>query len=426
MIKQLKPLLFIGIALFIILLACNKNDTNLTPTQTLANKVIGALKDSVSKQDFSSLDSKRTIVYKLDEGHKLLQISTQDSNKFVLIETDNVGTIIKGKILHFTSNINGTKSNQNIFNGNINVSSLNGNVVTQSVIVNNQVSKKLSSSGLITNSETDKLKPLDEEYNGPKPPMPEVIVVSYLNSNLSQFAFNLLDIAGIGDYGNEYIPIYPDYGGSSSDILTVNIDVPEDKKVVDPQKMIDCFGTISNVGASYTISIEANLPVDGMPNLTVNPLNFDGGHTFVTLTKTNSNGESITQVMGFYPVNSIYAGSTLSLASMIVNDQNHKYNASYTINVSSSQFQNALNQAINLSSNNYNLLSFNCTDFALGVFNAGGGSLNIMPNIYTLFYFNQPTFTPNSLYLKLQYLSNSGDSNAKIGISNAASSHGPC
>ena len=160
--------------------------------------------------------------------------------------------------------------------------------------------------------------------------------------------------------------------------------------------------------------------------LTVNPLNFDGGHTFVTLTKTNSNGESITQVMGFYPVNSLYAGSTLSVASMIVNDQNHKYNASYTINVNSSKFQNALNQAINLSSNNYNLLSFNCTDFALGVFNAGGGNLNIMPNIYTLFYFNQPTFTPISLYLKLKNLSNSGDSNANIGISNAASSHGPC
>ena len=89
--------------------------------------------------------------------------------------------------------------------------------------------------------------------------MPEVIVVSYISTNSSQFAFNLLDVAGIGDFGNEYIPIYPDYGGSSSDILTVNIDVPEDKKLVDPQKMIDCFGTISNVGASYTISIEANL-----------------------------------------------------------------------------------------------------------------------------------------------------------------------
>ena len=411
--------------MFIILLACNKNDINLTPTQSLTNKVIGALKDSVSIQDFSSLDSKKTIVYKLDEGHKLLHISTQDTNRFVLVETDNVGTIIKGKILQFTPNENGIKSNQTIFNGNISVSSLNGNLFTKSVIVNNQVSKKQSNSGIITNSESDKLKPLDE-YTGPKPSLPEVIVFSYISTNSSQFAFNLLDVAGIGDFGNEYIPIYPDYGGSSSDILTVNIDVPENKKLVDPQKMIDCFGTISNVGASYTISIEANLPVDGMPNLTVNPLNFDGGHTFVTLTKTNSNGESITQVMGFYPVNSLYAGSTLSVASMIVNDQNHKYNASYTINVNSSKFQNALNQAINLSSNNYNLLSFNCTDFALGVFNAGGGNLNIMPNIYTLFYFNQPTFTPNSLYLKLKNLSNSGDSNANIGISNAASSHGPC
>ena len=206
MIKQLKPLFFIGISLFIILLACNKNDINLTPTKSLANKVIGALKDSVSIQDFSSLDSKKTIVYKLDEGHKLLHISTQDSNRFVLVETDNVGTIIKGKILQFTPNENGIKSNQTIFNGNISVSSLNGNLFTKSVIVNNQVSKKQSNSGIITNSESDKLKPLDE-YTGPKPPLPEVIVVSYISTNSSQFAFNLLDVAGIGDFGNEYIYI---------------------------------------------------------------------------------------------------------------------------------------------------------------------------------------------------------------------------
>lgn len=432
MVIQLKPLFFIGISLFFILLACNKNDISLTKTQVLSNKVIGTLKDSLSLQDFTSLDSKKTIVYKLNEGHKLLQISTQDSNKFVLVETDNVGTIIKGKILHFTPNVNGTKSNQTTFSGNLNVSSLNGYVYTQSVIVNNQVSKKQSSSGLITNSETDKLKPLDDEYTGPKPPLPEVIVVSNIKTNSSQIAFNLLLIAGIGDFGNDYIPIYPDYGGGSSDILTINIDVPEEKKPVDPQKMIDCFGTISNVGASYSISINANLPVDNNPDITVS--GFDGGHAFLILTKNNSNGESITQVMGFYPTISLTAAFTVPVPSEIVNDEAHKFGASYTVNVNANQFQSALNQIVSLSSNYYSLSTFNCTTFALNVLNSAGTNLNVTPFAYLpgINYSNflvptaLPVFTPNGLYKQIQNLSNSGDPKAKIGIAKATSSHGPC
>jgi hypothetical protein len=37
-----------------------------------------------------------------------------------------------------------------------------------------------------------------------------------------------------------------------------------------------------------------------------------------------------------------------------------------------------------------------------------------------------PVYTPNNLYKQIQNLSNSGDSNVKIGIAKATSSHGPC
>ena len=199
------------------------------------------------------------------------------------------------------------------------------------------------------------------------------------NNGASDLAFNLLLVSGIGD-PNEYVPIYPDYGDGSGDILIVNIDIPEEKKPVDPQKMIDCFGTISSVGASYSISINANLPVDNNPDITVN--GFDGGHAFLILTKNNSNGESITQVMGFYPTITLIAALTAPVPSVIVNDEAHKFGASYTINVNANQFQSALNQIVSLSSNYYSLSTFNCTTFALNVLNSAGTSLNVTPFAY--------------------------------------------
>jgi len=435
MIKQLNPFLFIGITLFIAVLACNKNDVNLTPSQTLASKVILSLKDSVSTQDFTTLDSKKTIVYKLDEEHKVLHISTQDSNRFILVETDNAGTIIKGKILQFTTNASGIKSNQSTFNGNINVSFLNGNLVNQSVIVNNQVSRQKNNSGITSNFVTDKLKALEEEYNGPRPPSQEVVVISHLYSNFSFFAFNLLDIAGIGDYCDMYLPIYPDYGGGSDDILTLNINVPEDLKPVNPKKMIDCFGTISSVGATYSISIESTLPVDKDPTASFTLSNgVSGGHAFLTLTKTNANGETISQVMGFYPVNSLNSASTFPVSSQIVNDEGHKFNASYTVSVNSNQFQSAVNQILSLSNNGYSLLTFNCTTFALNVLSSAGINLNVQPSSYlpgiSIGYPPIPTalpvYTPNELYLQIQNLKNNGDSKANVENKNAGSSHGPC
>lgn len=195
--------------------------------------------------------------------------------------------------------------------------------------------------------------------------------------------------------------------------------------------MVDCFGTISNIGAKYSISIASNIPVDGRPEEVINGLN--GGHVFLTLTKSNSLGQNISQVIGFYPVNSILSGTTINVPSMIVNDENHKFNAIFTLNnISSTNFQSAMNTVLDLSNNNYNLLDFNCTDFALGVFNSAGGNLKINP--FTMPVFNNNIFignfkianTPSSLYYKISSLQNSNNNNAQIGISNAGSSHGPC
>jgi len=140
--------------------------------------------------------------------------------------------------------------------------------------------------------------------------------------------------------------------------------------------------------------------------------------------------ESITQVLGFYPKSTISAITLVGVPSMIVNDQDHDFGASYTINVNYSQFQNALTQSVTLSNNSYNLLNFNCTDYALGVFNVAGGNLQVSPLVIPATALNPFSLnvnsTPSTLYNQIKNLQNLGNTNTQSGKLKASSSHGPC
>ena len=63
--------------------------------------------------------------------------------------------------------------------------------------------------------------------------------------------------------------------------------------------------------------------------------------------------------------------------SKIVNDEENKYSAIYSLDVNANQFRSAITKAISLSHNSYNLYVFNCTNYAINVFNAAGGNINI-------------------------------------------------
>lgn len=430
---MIKEFLITCLLSLIIYSSCNKKfDTNLNQTNLINSKLISSLKDSISIGDYKKLDLNRCISYTLNVNQTIYQIGTVDSSKFIIFVTDRSEKIITGKFIKFTKNLD-TINSKNIYNGSVIIQSLNGNEIVNSDIKNNFIINTHVYSRITSNDLNSKIKSFSVCNNCT---LPDVIVTSTPNNSTYTVYFNLLNLVDIG-LNNQFIPVNPEYGyggGNNlalADITTINVDIPENKIPVNPKSMVDCFGTISNIGAKYSISIASNIPVDGRPEQVIN--GFNGGHVFLTLTKSNSLGQNISQVIGFYPVNSILSGTTINVPSMIVNDENHKFNAIFTLNnISSTNFQSAMNTVLDLSNNNYNLLDFNCTDFALGVFNSAGGNLKINP--FTMPVFNNNIFignfkianTPSSLYYKISSLQNSNNNNAQIGISNAGSSHGPC
>jgi hypothetical protein len=97
--------------------------------------------------------------------------------------------------------------------------------------------------------------------------------------------------------------------------------------------------------------------------------------------------------------------------------------------VSNTQFQAALNAVQTYSNYNYNIATFNCTDFALEIFNAAGGDLYI-PKYQIPGYPNGTigSNTPQGLYTELNQMASEGVSGVEMpGVKGyGGTSHGPC
>jgi len=184
------------------------------------------------------------------------------------------------------------------------------------------------------------------------------------------------------DYLNlEYV--LPDNSGSNQPPLVTGIEVIEVEYYFGPHEPADireifnCFDNLSSTGATYTMTLNTDVPVNSNPNMMVDPYDgFSPGHVFITLTKTNG-PQSITKSFGFYPRSSGLSASTGSTPSTIVNDFNHEINASLTMsNLSAGDFNLIKQTAINNATLDYNLSQNNCTDYALKVFNSVRPSSN--------------------------------------------------
>lgn len=113
------------------------------------------------------------------------------------------------------------------------------------------------------------------------------------------------------------------------------------------------------------------------------------GHAFVGFQKFNTDGTSVTQVMGFYP-----GASGLGSDGVINDDGGHEFDVSYSSNVTEVKFQIALNNVISdnilegyiLSNNAGN--QYNCTDAAINwIVNAG---VNLPPDALRGIFKNTP------------------------------------
>ena len=88
----------------------------------------------------------------------------------------------------------------------------------------------------------------------------------------------------------------------------------------------------------------------------------------------------------------------------------------------------ATNQVRTLEQNAYNLSSFNCTDFALTVFNAAGANLTIPKYQIPAYGSTSGSNTPQGLYNKLMEMGAAGNTGVQTNGAKgyAGTSHGPC
>lgn len=213
-------------------------------------------------------------------------------------------------------------------------------------------------------------------------------------------------------------------GGGGGEISTAPpvVNLPgEDHTKVNSKQFMDCFGNISNTGASMKVTVYVQEPFPGT-SFAVGPNSV--GHVAIGLTKSNGNA-SVTQVVGFYP--DATGLSKLNAPSKIVNNGGDlDYNVSISYTVSAAQFGQIATYVSNPPST-YDITTFNCTNFVYDACQAGGITL---PNPYSTSGFNTILMTyiydmtPGSLGSSIENLK--GTSNVNTTGGTTPNSKGPC
>lgn len=191
----------------------------------------------------------------------------------------------------------------------------------------------------------------------------------------------------------------------------------QDNPAIDPEDYLDCFRNISDVGATYKVTVYVQEPNPGSSaHIGTNGV----GHVAIGMTKTGSNSQSITQVLGFYPVASkIY--ENISGPSKVVDNGNLMQTMQYTIKMvfdmgnDGGNFQNILNQLASPSST-YHILTDNCAKYVIEACVAGGLNVPHNPSVMSIALPGQPPiaftapFTPAGMAQKMREDKALGDS----------------
>jgi hypothetical protein len=135
-----------------------------------------------------------------------------------------------------------------------------------------------------------------------------------------------------------------------------------------------CFTSVNGNSNTYQVMICVSQPVPGtrqswgvsLTGITAsssgdNPVNV--GHVFLMFTESNG-PNVIRRNIGFYPKTSVVPSSPSDIGQLN-NDDQHNYNISLSIIVTSSAFFNMLDYVAQNDSDPYNLNTLNCTTFAL-------------------------------------------------------------
>jgi hypothetical protein len=431
------------------------------PEYTYIRNVQTSLKDDMQSADYADLDFTRSVLTKVDSaGLYLLRVPYKGKTvgtDFVLVKTDKEGRVEMGKIIHLEGKTiedgeGVVKRHQ--FDGSVAISTLDRKTTIHSPIRNGFIE---AFHGNTRSQRTESLMPSGET-------LPEVVVVAYINNDsglsysewcyLQSFFYDgdgsssgdyygsLDGGGGGGSYGSSGYS-----GGSGSDggyyyseggvvldpPILIDFETDINKSAIDLERYLRCFDLIPDAGAICSIEIFADIPVDSDPNKLFNWDTESPGHSFLQIKKSNGS-QSAVQNIGFYP-NKTWKTllTTAPIEGKFVDNSGHEFNASFKMNVSAEHLKSILTEIQSLARFiQYDIDEYNCTDFALDVFN------KIRTNKITIPMYDIPggtaaggPRTPQGLYNQLKSWKESGHPEAQnINITGykgwVAQSIGPC
>ena len=189
-------------------------------------------------------------------------------------------------------------------------------------------------------------------------------------------------------------------------------------------QLFNCFNNVPDNGATYTIKLCADVPVNSRPGQLVDG-SLSPGHSFITITKTNGSS-SVTQSFGFYPVNGVKSVNMQPQDSKMNNNGGHEYDASIEATMKATQFSAVRFKAKDLTTKQYDLNNSNCTDYAIEVFNVvkSGDPIIVQDWHGAGTGYNYGT-TPNGLYYRLKEMS-PYNTNVQMSTKNAPAGSGLC
>ncbi len=454
--KIILPLLFLPV-----LFSCKKEKAGNGTITALIQDIKAQLADSMKMQTYKELDFNNIYLSSYPNTHQRI-IRVPFTHKsvdqdFVLLDITNENLFTLGKLISLRQDSILFENRKNcVFNGSIVIRSLDETTKTYSGITNGNID--------IWHKTNTASYAKDEVVEVPL--MPEVIVSSSYQSNTGNSYSNYYNLQSIlngggqsmassgggigggstGGYYNSGSPSSGTAPGSqlpgpgsavvikNDDPAFIDFELAENLPAIDLAKYLKCFGNIPDAGATCSIKIATDIPFDKDPTKFFDWGTLSPGHTFLQIIKANG-AQRIQQNIGFYPAEGYKVGMTTeAVKGKLVDNAGHEFNASLVMDITPDQLKGILIHMQYLAGFiKYDIDDYNCTDFALEVFNYKRGGNQLIIPMYDIMGGMAPngTATPQGLYQQLKKMQSQGGPEAKnINIPGvkgyAGNSNGPC
>lgn len=414
----MKKLIYVMLSLAV-LFSCRKETSQLSQDSLLISKANLYLKNNLSESDFSRLDLSKSFFTKYENNITTFRVAFAGrpiSQDFIALKLIN-SEITNAAIIEL-SETRDEITNQRSFNGFITIKTLDRKQNFSSEIKNGFITKWLKNIGT-SQGRTDVVP-------DPHVDLPVVVVVGHKSSggggiswstymNLLSF-FNTFDGSGGGGTSNYYQSLDFMGGGGGGGYGPTPIKIDFENQFADPaidlKAYMKCFTDIPDEGATGSIELFTDLPVNGEPNTFFDWESGSPGHTFIQLRKQNGS-QSVSQNIGFYPVQGWKTPLTPApIEGKFVDNQHHEYNASIKINLNSNQINSAVTEILYLVNFlRYDIDEYNCTDWAMEIYNKiVQTEQKLEIPMYDLPGAQAPfgSSTPQGLYQKLKELKDAG------------------